>query len=80
MNKDVSKEVSFEPMEGYRYREGGICAAKGYQANGLNCGLNPVKEKNDLALFVSEVPCSAAAVYTTNKVKGAPILVCREHL
>lgn len=67
-------------MEGYRYREGGICAAKGYQANGLNCGLNPVKEKNDLALFVSEVPCSAAAVYTTNKVKGAPILVCREHL
>ncbi len=42
--------------------------------------MNPVKEKNDLALFVSEVPCSAAAVYTTNKVKGAPILVCREHL
>ena len=59
--------------------EGGICAAKGYLANGLNCGLNPVKEKNDLALFVSEVPARAAAVYTTNKVKGAPILVWSPH-
>ena len=80
MDKVISKEVSFEQAEGYRYVEGGICAAKGYLANGLNCGLNPVKEKNDLALFVSEVPARAAAVYTTNKVKGAPILVCRRHL
>ncbi len=76
----VSKEVSYEQAEGYRYVEGGVCAAKGYRANGLNCGLNPVKEKNDLALLVSETPARAAAVYTTNKVKGAPILVCREHL
>ncbi|MBD5550710.1 MAG: bifunctional glutamate N-acetyltransferase/amino-acid acetyltransferase ArgJ [Lachnospiraceae bacterium] len=80
MDKFVSKEVSFEQAEGYRYIEGGICAAKGFLANGLNCGLNPVKEKNDLALFVSEVNCNAAAVYTKNKVKGAPIAVCREHL
>ena len=80
MDKVISKEVSFEQAEGYRYVEGGICAAKGYLANGLNCGLNPVKEKNDLALLVSEVPARAAAVYTTNKVKGAPILVCRRHL
>lgn len=80
MNQGASKEVSLEQAEGYRYIEGGICAAKGYRANGLNCGLNPVKEKNDLALLASDVSCSAAAVYTTNKVKGAPILVCREHL
>lgn len=80
MDKNISKEVSFEQAEGYRYIEGGVCAAQGYLANGLNCGLNPVKEKNDLALLVSEVSCNAAAVYTTNKVKGAPILVCREHL
>ncbi len=80
MDKGISKEVSFEQAEGYRYIEGGICAAKGYRANGLNCGLNPVKEKNDLALLVSEVSCQAAAVYTQNKVKGAPILVCQEHL
>lgn len=80
MDKKVSKEVSFEQAEGYTYVEGGICAAKGYRANGLNCSLNPVREKNDLALLVSEVPARAAAVYTRNKVKGAPILVCREHL
>lgn len=80
MVREISKEVSFEQAEGYRYTENGICAARGYRANGLNCGLNPVPEKNDLALFVSDVPCNTAAVYTTNKVKGAPILVCREHL
>ena len=60
--------------------EGGICAAKGIKANGVNCGLNPDKEKFDLALFVSDTACDAAAVYTTNKVKGAPILVTKEHL
>lgn len=80
MDKTISKEVNFEQAEGYTYVEGGICAAKGYRANGLNCGLNPVREKNDLALLVSEVPARAAAVYTQNKVKGAPIVVCREHL
>ena len=80
MTKMISKEVSFEQAEGYTYVEGGVCAAEGYRANGLNCGLNPVREKNDLALLVSEVPAKAAAVYTQNKVKGAPILVCQEHL
>lgn len=80
MERNGSKEVRFEEVSGYRYVSGGVCAAGGYLAGGLNCGLNPVKEKNDLALLVSEVSCRAAAVYTTNKVKGAPILVCREHL
>ena len=75
-----AKEVRFEQEEGYRYIEGGVCAAEGYLANGLNCGLNPLREKNDLALLAGEVPCNAAAVYTTNKVKGAPISVCKEHL
>ena len=60
--------------------EGGVCAAAGFSANGLNCGLNPDKNKNDLALIVSDVLCNAAAVYTTNKVKGAPILVTKKHL
>ena len=66
--------------EGFKYVEGGVCAAKGFVANGLNCGLNPNKEKNDLALVYSEVPCDTAAVYTQNKVKGAPILVTKKHL
>ena len=58
----------------------GVCAAKGFVANGLNCGLNSDKNKNDLALVYSETQCQAAAVYTTNKVKGAPIYVTKKHL
>lgn len=69
-----------EQFEGYTYVEGGVCAAKGFQANGLNCGLYSDKNKNDLALVVSDQICNAAAVYTTNKVKGAPILITKKHL
>lgn len=64
----------------FKHIEGGVCAAKGFKANGLNCGLNPDKNKNDLCIVVSDTECSAAAVYTTNKVKGAPIIVTRKHL
>lgn len=67
-------------FDGYQYIEGGVCAAQGFQANGLNCGLNPIKEKNDLCLIVSDTDCDIAAVYTKNKVKGAPILVTKKHL
>ncbi len=60
--------------------EGGVCAASGFVANGLHCGINPDKEKYDLALVYSRTPCNTAAVYTTNKVKGAPILVTQRNL
>ncbi len=60
--------------------DGGVCAAKGFQANGLNCGLNPNKDKNDLGLVVSDIVCDTAAVYTSNKVKGAPITVTKANL
>lgn len=66
--------------EGYQYIEGGVCAAAGFVANGLNCGINPDKEKNDLGMVYSETICNAAAVYTQNKVKGAPIIVTRRNL
>ena len=59
---------------------GGVCAAKGFKANGIHCGIRKNKTKRDLALIYSEVPASAAAVYTTNLVKGAPLLVTRKHL
>ncbi len=59
---------------------GGVCAAKGFVANGLHCGLKNNKEKNDLGMVVSKVMCDTAAVYTTNKVKGAPILVTKANL
>lgn len=67
-------------MEKWQVIEGGVCAAKGFLANGLNCGLNPDKNKNDLGMVVSEVLCDTAAVYTSNKVKGAPILVTKANL
>ena len=60
--------------------DGGVCAAKGFRANGLNCGLNPDKNKNDLGLVVSDCLCDTAAVYTSNKVKGAPITVTKANL
>ena len=50
--------------------EGGICAAKGFKANGIHCGIRKNKSKRDLSLIVSDVKATAAAVYTTNLVKG----------
>ncbi len=59
---------------------GGVCAATGFTANGIHCGIRKNKEKRDLSLIVSQVPASAAAVYTTNLVKGAPLAVTKAHL
>ena len=59
---------------------GGVCAAKGYSASGIYCGIRKNPNKKDLALIVSDVPASAAAVYTTNRVKGAPLLVTKAHI
>lgn len=67
-------------MEEFKVIEGGVCAAKGFLANGLNCGLNSDKNKNDLGMVVSKVLCDTAAVYTSNKVKGAPIMVTKSNL
>ena len=59
---------------------GGVCAAKGFRANGIHCGIRHNRTKKDLALIVSQVPATAAAVYTTNLVKGAPLTVTKKHL
>ncbi len=59
---------------------GGVCAARGFTANGIHCGIRKNKDKKDLSLLYSEVPASAAAVYTTNLVKGAPLTVTKNHL
>ena len=59
---------------------GGVCAAKGFKANGIHCGIRHNRTKRDLALIVSEVPAAAAAVYTRNLVKGAPLTVTKKHL
>ena len=59
---------------------GGVCAAKGYYANGIHCGIRKNKSKRDLALICSEKIANAAAVYTTNLVKGAPLTVTKQNL
>ena len=59
---------------------GGICAAKGFTAGGIHCGIRKNKTKRDVALIFSEKKASAAAVYTTNLVKGAPLAVTKMHL
>ena len=60
--------------------QGGICAAKGFKANGVHCGIRKNRTKKDLALIVSQVPAAAAAVYTTNLVKGAPLTVTKQNI
>lgn len=90
--------MELKKVNGVTFVDGGVCAAHGFRANGIQCGLAhkpltsteensaiadnalPAKKKNDLALIVADKECTAAAVYTTNKVKGAPILVTKEHI
>ncbi len=91
MNKKEFKNLVFV--------DGGVCAAKGFKANGVHCGISrkalaekpedptmqanqpaEAKKKNDLAMICADKPCTAAAMYTTNKVQGAPIAVTRNHL
>ena len=63
-----------------KFIEGGVCAAKGYRAAGVHCGIRKNQMKKDLALIVSDAPAAAAGVYTTNLVKGAPIAVTKAHI
>ncbi|MBO6141293.1 MAG: bifunctional ornithine acetyltransferase/N-acetylglutamate synthase [Ruminococcus sp.] len=84
------KEITLIPFEGYKYIEGGVCAAKGFKASGTYCGIkksdipdgneSPIKMKNDIGMVVSDTLANAAAVYTQNKVKGAPITVTKQNL
>lgn len=60
--------------------KGGVCAPTGFKAAGVHCGIRKNKKKKDLALIVSDVLCDVAAVYTTNKIQGAPIAVTKENI
>lgn len=59
---------------------GGVCAPKGFKANGIHCGIRKNKVKRDFALIVSDVMAAAAGVYTSNLVKGAPVIVTKKNL
>lgn len=67
-------------MSDIKIIDGGVCAAQGFTASGVHCGIRKNRTKNDLALIYSEAPAAAAAVYTTNLVKGAPLTVTKNHL
>ena len=60
--------------------DGGVLAAKGFKASGVHCGIRKNKDKKDIALIYSEKICSAAATYTKNLVKGAPLVVTKNHI
>lgn len=91
--------MKIKEFKNVTFVEGGVCAAKGFKANGVHCGISrkalaekpedptmqanlPAegKKKHDLAMIYAEKPCTAAAMYTTNKVQGAPIAVTKENL
>ena len=64
----------------YKQINGGVCAAQGFSANGVHCGIRKNRTKRDLALIFSETSASAAAVYTKNLVKGAPLAVTKQNI
>lgn len=67
-------------MDTIKQISGGVCAAKGFKASGVYCGIRKNQSKRDLALIYSETLASAAALYTTNRVKGAPLAITKRHL
>ncbi len=60
--------------------DGGVCAAQGFLASGIHCGIRKNKGKKDLALIYSQKKATCASVYTTNKVKGAPLTVTKNNI
>ncbi len=77
-------------MENFETISGGVCASKGFKASGVYCGIkahgadgseSPIAgKKNDIAMIAADVLCNAAGVYTSNKVKGAPVIVTKKNL
>lgn len=90
LNAKGNKAITLQQEEGFQYIEGGVCAPKGFQASGVYCGIkhglpdgneSPLSGgKNDIAMILADAECTAAGVYTTNKVKGAPIIVTQNNL
>ena len=67
-------------MNDIKLIEGGVTAAKGFTAGGVHCGIRKNRTKKDLAIIFSEKKAAAAAVYTTNLVKGAPLTVTKNNI
>lgn len=67
-------------FENFKETAGGVCAPAGFRANGVHCGIRKNKLKKDLALIAADELCVTACAYTSNLVKGAPILVTKKHV
>ncbi len=68
-------------FENYEFTNGGVCAAEGFTAGGVIAGIKAGNTtKRDLAMIYCAERCKTAALFTTNKVKGAPIIVSKKHL
>lgn len=68
-----------DTIHGFSYSSGGVVAAAGFSASGVSAGLK-AGGKRDLAMIVAETAVPVAAVFTTNKVAAAPVVVSRRHV
>lgn len=60
--------------------DGGVCAPKGFVANGMRVGIKESRKINDTALVFSEVPCNAAGVFTQNRVQSESVKIAKKYL
>ena len=60
--------------------DGGVCAAQGFTAGSIRSGIKESRANDDTAIIFSACECTAAATYTMNRVKAAPLYVTMEHL
>lgn len=68
-------------MNEIRQIKGGVCAAAGFAAGATGCGIKTGEiTRDDLAVVFSDVPAAAAATFTTNKIKAAPVRISADHL
>ena len=67
-------------MSDINFIDGGVCAPKGFTANGIRVGIKESRKTNDTALVFSEVPCNAAGVYTQNRVQSESVKITKKHL
>lgn len=67
-------------MEEIKFIDGGVCAPKGFTANGMRVGIKESRKINDTALVYSEVPCNAAGVFTQNRVQSESVKITKKHI